>query len=269
MTNAFQDFISARREEYQKGTIFDRCRGLSLAELLLVDGCFDGLSESGSSIYRKALRAACDYSGGDFPLSVEALGKIQDGFYRGNDKQYLNCLSALNYANYITGRAGKYQTTLDAENGQCRGYLNALGDVSARSPHPDEIEVVRRCVGDGLALRDIQRCCRIPGVRVVDLYNQVTTPKPAVAPKQMAAPKPDIQPVTASPASNGKRTEPHDDIVSRLAALTAKHDELQAKVDKLLFGLEHPDLSTMQTNEINAISKRVISLFVDRLGSEA
>ncbi len=268
MTNAFQNFISARREEYQKGTIFDRCRGLSLAEFLLVDGCFDGLSESGGTIYRKALVTVRDFSDSDLPFSDHALSEIQAAFFVGDNKQFQNCLTAINYAHYITGRDGKYQSGW-ASNGEYRGHFEALAQCSVRSPHPDEGEVVRRCVKDGLALRDIKKFCRISGPRVAELYNQATAPKPMATPKIIAAPKPDIQPVTASPASSDRRAEPHDDIVSRLAALTTKHDELQTKVEKLIFGLEHPNLSTMQNNELQAIGDHVLSRIVDRLGGEA
>ena len=92
---------------------------------------------------------------------------------------------------------------------------------------------------------------------------------PPVTPSHSSSTAAALSDVSTSPASSDRRAEPRDDIVARLIALTTKHDELQAKVEKLIFGLEHPDLSTMQGNEIQAIGDHVLSRIVDRLGGEA
>lgn len=278
-SNASQSFGAALKE-YQRGTIFERCRGLSLRELADVPGCFDGFKTV--ETYQSHLEEIASLAGESGVLSDDALKRLQDEHCAGLVKKFRNMVPVLNYSLYLTSRRGRYVFDSASGSGLRRAFLNENMQFKAQSPHPDEAIVAERCILAGLSRVQVARYVRICNTKLKKIYSEAMSAISPVAvnDEPMRVPDYDPQPVLPSAPDivddSRSRYEVHHDIiadvVNRTLAQSAELKQIQAKYQQVLYALEQPesgpvtpDIETLVEGLVPVVVPRVLELMSSRI----
>lgn len=269
--NASQSF-GAALNGYQRGTIFDRCRGLSLRELADVPGCFDGIATG--KTYQSHLEEIACLAGDSGVLSDDALRRLQDERCAGLIKKFDNMIPVLNYSLYLTGRGGKYVRDSGNRSDLRRAFLNPVTQFKAQSPHPDEAIVAERCILAGLSRLQVARYVRVTTKKLKKIYNEAMSAisPVAVSDEPMRVPDYDPQPVSSSAPDTiddgrSRYEVNHDiiaDVVNRTLSQNAELKLIQAKYQQVLYALEQPE-SGPATPDIEALVEGLVPVVVPRV----
>ena len=239
-----------------EGTIFDRCEGVTIGQLLCEPVWRDGLGTTAATNYRCSLRMLREHGIDNLPLSDEDSAILSGLSFTSSSLTQHRC--AINYAYYLTGVSGG---VVSSASGQL--VHDPHEEPSIRSPHPDWKTVVRRCVGAGHGSVIAARLARVSMDRVSPFYLD-SRAGPAVSAPSDALPKPEIRllpPVEddeVRPASGPSTAADLPTMVH--PSVDARLDEVEKQVSKITLSLLHPTVGEHDDKYIQSVASAVEEL---------